>query len=296
MKYLLAQPAMLRFEWELDVALTNILSLDPKAEIVCLFSVEPYEVENNTVNNIRKRYPQVSVHVYVDMRVDRSYAPTIRPFLWYCYLSEDPSREKDSYLQLDSDVIFREKLDFSKFKKGVWYGSDCGGYIDYDYLRTRRQGEAITDSFADLIGVDRKVIETTPGAGAQWVLYQPTAEYWLKVYNDCSKLHYYLEPLDSEIQKWTAEMWAQLYNIPYFGNKIEISKELDFCRPTDDIKMWSQVKILHNAGVIGELAEHMFFKGKYVNHTPFGDNLAYVRRDKASIKYVDAIQAVNGII
>jgi hypothetical protein len=87
-------------------------------------------------------------------------------------------------------------------------------------------------------------------------------------------------------------MWAQLYNIPYFGHKVEISPELDFCRPTDDVRLWEQVKILHNAGVIGELAEHMFYKGKYVNETPFQDNLDYVRRDKASIKYVSAIKKV----
>jgi hypothetical protein len=298
MKYLLAQPAITRFEWELDVVLTNILSLDFKAEIVCLFGVNPQEAVNNTVAHIREKFPTVAIHVYEDTRIDKSYAPTIRPFLWYCYLSEDPTREQESYFQIDSDVIFRELPDFSKIPatETVWYGSDCAGYLDYEYLRTRQKGEQIVDNFARLLDVDRQIIEQTPGAGAQWVLVHPTARYWLKVYNDSNKLYHYLEHINSDIQKWTAEMWAQLYNAPYFGIEQRISPELDFCRPTDDVKMWDMVKILHNAGVIGELGKYMFYKGKYVDRTPFGDNLDYVHRDKASIKYVDAIKNVSGTI
>lgn len=290
MKYILAQPAMLRFQWEVDVALTNILSLDKNADIVCLFATTGGEM--STVNHIRSRYPTVAVHSYDDTRPDKSYYPTTRPFLWTRYLAEDKSREQEVYFQIDSDVIFRELPYCATWQKGVWYGSDCGGYIDYDYLKTRKNGEYIVNGFASLLQVDRSVIEQTPGAGAQWILHHPTLEYWEKVHNDCNLLYRFLEPIDSDIQKWTAEMWAQLYNIPYFGNKIEISKELDFCRPTDDVKMWDHVKILHNAGVIGELATHMFYKGKYVHETPFNDNLDYVRRDKASIKYVEAIRSV----
>lgn len=283
---------MLRFEWELEIALTNILSLDPKADIVCLFSIPPGQAVNHTVNKIRTKYPSVDVHVYEDTRDKQYYAPTNRPFLWYCYLTEDPTREQEDYFQIDSDVIFRELPDFSKLDKNLWYGSDCGGYIDYQYLSTRRRGAEIIQKFSQAIGVTEQTIKDTPGAGAQWVLRKPTAEYWLKVYNDCYLLYHVLAPIESDIQKWTAEMWAQLYNIPYFGYKVEMHPELDFCRPTDDVKMWDQVKILHNAGVIGDLAKDMFYKGAYVNNTPFGANLDYVRRDKASIKYVEAIRSV----
>lgn len=295
MRYILAQPAQLRFQWELDVVLTNIYSLDEEADIVCLFALSPYEDGQTVINHIASRYPRLEIHAYEDTRGDKSYAPTVRPFLWYCYLSENPDREKDTYFQIDSDVIFRELPDWSKVKPTpkVWYGSDCSGYIDYEYLRTRRNGEAIVDGFAQLMDIDRSVIEKTEGVGAQWVLCQPTAEYWLKVYNDSVKLYYMLEPISSDIQKWTAEMWAQLYAAPYFGIEQRISPELDFCRPTDNVKMWELTKILHNAGVVGEAAEYAFYKGKYVNETPFHESHEYVRRDKASVKYIDAIKAVK---
>lgn len=294
MRYLLAQPAQLRFQWELDVVLTNIYSLDKEADIVCLFARFEMDNSDQVFKHITTRYPRVEAHMYDDTRADKSYSPTIRPFLWYCYLTEDPSREQDTYFQIDSDIIFRELPDFSKipYDEHTWYGSNCGEYIDYQYLKTLENGESIVDGFASIIGIDRTKIEQTEGAGAQWILCKPTAEYWLKVYNDCNKLYHYLEPIKSNIQKWTAEMWAQLYNAPYFGIEQKTNKELDFCRPTDNVKMWEETKILHNAGVIGELAKTLFYKGKYASQTPFGDNLDYVFRDRASIKYVDAIKKV----
>ena len=293
MRYIYAQSAHLRFQWELDVALTNLYSLDPNADVVVLFSDVGGESQR-VYEHITSRYPQAEVHMYLDTRPDKEYSATHRPFLWYCYLSEDPAREKAVYFQSESDVIFRELPDFSKikFNRLNWYGSDCGGYIDGKYLASVKRGNEIIEAFARIIDVPRVVIEKTPGAGAQWILVEPSAAYWLKVYEDCNKLYRYLQGVDSNIQKWTAEMWAQLYNAPYFGIKQHISKELSFCRPTDPVAEWDRVKMLHNAGVVGELGDVMFYKSKYVTETPFAEDLSWVRRDKASIKYVEAIKKV----
>jgi hypothetical protein len=294
MKYILLQSALLRFQWELDIVITNILGHDPKAEMICVFTQD----EQSVIDHISSRYPTVSVHAYEDTRADKSYAPSTRPFLWYCYLSEDSKREKDTYFQIDCDVIFRELPDWSKVKvtPKQWAGSDCGQYIDYQYLKSVEQGEYIVDKFAEIIGIDRKHIEESDGVGAQWVLCEPTAGYWLDVYNASNNLHYFLEPLKSNIQKWTAEMWAQLYCSYKYGIKQVISPELDFCRPTDHVKMWEMTKILHNAGVVGELANSLFYKNKYYDRTPFGDNFDYVYRDKAGWFYVQAIYKVYGNI
>jgi len=293
MKYMMAQSARIRFQWEVEVALTNILGHDPDAEIVCLFALHD-KLGQQTVDHIESRYPTVEVHAYEDTRRDKSYPPTTRPFLWYCYLSEDKEREKETYFQIDCDVIFRELPDWSKVKvtPKKWAGSDCGQYIDYGYLKTVERGEYIVDNFARIIEIDRKHIENTDGAGAQWVLCQPTAHYWLDVYNASNDLHRFLEPVKSNIQKWTAEMWAQLLCSYKHGIKQVISPELDFCRPTDHVKMWESTKILHNAGVVGELAKSLFYKNKYYDRTPFSDNLDYVYRDKASWHYVSAIKRV----
>ena len=294
MRYLLAQPASLRFQWELDVVLTNIYSLDEDADICVLFALVDRE-SPDVVKHIRSRYPRAEVQAYNDARPDKSYPPTIRPYLWHRYLTEDPAREQETYFQIDSDVIFRQLPDFSQipFSETVWYGSDCGGYIDYQYLKTRKNGEEIVDNFAKIIGVDRSVIKDTPGAGAQWVLVKPTAQYWLKVYHDSQALHDYLKGVDSDIQKWTAEMWAQLYAAPYLGIEMKTHPELDFCRPTDDIKMWDMVKILHNAGVTKDMKDFLFYKGKYVRNLPLGRDYNWVRRDKAGWHYAQALAAIK---
>lgn len=294
MKYILAQGAQFKYQWELDVVLTNLFSLDPDADVVCLFMKFVSHPSEEVYDYIVRRYPQVEVHMYEDNREDKYYIANIRPYLWYCYLTEDPAREKETYFQIESDIIFRKLPDYSKIKvtSKQWYGSDCGGYIDYDYLMSVQRGEEIVATFAQIIGISVEQIKNTPGAGAQWIMKNPTADYWLKVFLDCTKLYGYLQPLDSNIQKWTAEMWSQLLNAPYFGIEFNLSRELEFCRPTDNVKMWDQVNILHNAGVIGELADTMFYKGKYNDATPFEDDLSWVRRDKASIKYVEAIKKV----
>ena len=291
MKFLLAQPAVIRFKWELDVVLTNIRSLDRETPVVVLFT----EGDPGVVQYIEDKYDNVEVHVYPDEREDKSYIPTVRPYLWYKFLSEDMSREKETYFQIDSDIIFRELPDFDKINIGEkeCVGSDCEGYIGYDYLITRERGSDIVQGFADILNIDVSLIEQTPGIGAQWIISNPTAQLWWHIWKDCDNLYRFLSPLQSDIQKWTAEMWSQLYNTAKFGWGIRKHEELDFCRPTDDIKMWDIVKILHNAGVTDEKVQSLFFKGKYVNHEPFREDFGWVRSDKAGKKYIDAIKKVK---
>lgn len=293
MKFVYAQSAHKRFRWELTVALDNLYALDPDADVLVLFA-DVGRQSQAIYDYIASRYPKAEVHMYLDTRKNRSYSATYRPFLWYCYLTEDPKREQNTYFQVESDVIFRELPDFSKipYDEHTWYGSDCSSYIDYKYLINVEKGPQIVDMFARILEVDKVVIEQTEGVGAHWILCKPTAEYWLKVLKDCNKLHAYLQPLNSNIQKWTAEMWAQLYAAPYFGIEQKIHHELDFAVATDHISRWGQVKIYHNAGVVGADMKTLFYKGAYYETEPFGQNLDWVNRDKCSRKYIEAIKSV----
>lgn len=294
LKYIYGQPASIRFKWELDVALTNLYSLDEDADVVILFTRDGPDSER-VFDHIVRRYPKAEVHMYEDLRNDKTYPANTRPYLWYCYLSEDPSREKDTYFQVESDVIFRQLPDYSKipFSKNRWFASDCSGYIAYDpYIKQVQQADLIMNGFASITGVPRKQLEEVAGVGAHWIMVQPTAEYWLGVYQNSNRLFHFLEPIDSNIQKWTAEMWAQLYSALPLGVKWQAHPELDFCNATDNIKLYEQVNIMHNAGVIGEAGKTMFYKGKYFDHEPFHEDLSWVIKHKATAKYVEAIKAV----
>lgn len=279
----MCQPAIYRFEWELEVALTRMRKLGIE-NIVLLFSRS-----NDQIPLYLKAKYGVEVHVYDDNRRDKSYIPSIKPYLWAKYLQEDRSREQETYFYLDSDVIFREIPEVLP-ANDVWYGSDCSSYLGIEYIDSK--GDKLLESMCKVIGIDPEMIRReNPVAGAQWVITNPTFDYWLKVYYDSIKLHKFLSRTDSTIQKWTAEMWAQLWNVYYFGLTTETHKELDFSWSTDKVERYYETKICHNAGVIDD-KQGLFFKGKYVHKSPFKDDLSFVDTTKVSIKYVDALKEV----
>jgi len=282
-------------QWELDVFLTNLRSLDKNTPIVLLFKRE----DDSVVSHFEGRYPNLEICVYEDSRNMRNYIPTIRPFLVYKYLKEDPSRENETYFQTDSDIIFR-KLPFDKYptlKGKECIGSDCGFYIDSEYLLSCTMGGYIVDKFSEILNISVDKIVETPGIGAQWIYSNPTADLWYHIWQDSQILYDFLEPLDSNIQKWTAEMWAQLYNFAKFGWDIKVAPELSFCRPTDLIEEWEKHSILHNAGVTGPESDGLFYKGKYIDYTPFGEDFSWVDPKKCGRYYTQAINKVyNNIV
>lgn len=290
MKYILCQPAITRFKWELEVCLTNLKSLGIK-DIVLLFS----DHDSSIPIYFEEKY-NVEVHVYKDDRDDKEYIPSIKPYLWWKYLEEDSSREDDRYFYLDSDVIFTKKINLRKMpsKQDVWYCSDCNHYLNLDYIRSCKNGEQILTEMAKIVNVTVESLETinNNSGGAQWILKSPKAIYWEKVYRDSNRLYRYFKGVDSTIQKWTAEMWAQLWNLMYFNIGPKAHDELNFCFATDPMEKLKTVKILHNAGVT-EKDIKLFFKGKYDTTEPFEDDFSFVDESRCSAAYVKAIEAVR---
>lgn len=267
--------------------LTNIRQFTD-LEVVLLFS------ESNFTIPIffREKYG-CSVFTFDDNREDKAYIPSIRPYLWWQYLKQHPEAEDETYLYIDSDIIFREWPNFATLdiSEKRWYASDCSGYIGYKYVASREKGQEIAEKMADICGITLDQLKATPGAGAQWVIKNPTAAFWERSYHDSQKIYQYFLPLDSNIQKWTAEMWAQLFGMTREGIEVVINhEELDFCLPTDPVEKWDTVKILHNAGVTG--SGDMFFKGEWDNYSPLAQDFSHIRTDKATIRYVQAIKKV----
>ncbi len=286
MKILMAAPATLRFSWELDVVLTNIRSFTDM-EIVLLFTEHDFTVPIR----FRDKWG-CSVFSYIDRRDDMTYIPSIRPWLLWQYLTDHPEAQQETYLYIDSDIIFREWLDFDTLnpQPGLVIGSDCSSYLSYDYIMQCEQGEHIAARMAEICGITVDDMKDVPGIGAQLILTNPTAAFWERSYHDSNKIYSYFLSLDSNVQKWTAEMWAQLWGWVREGMILSAPTELDFCRPTDPVERYDEVKILHNAGVTG--SGDMFFKGAYDMTSPFREDFSQVRRDKATIRYVEAIQSV----
>lgn len=296
MKLILAQPANGRFEWELEVLLTNLRQLDHfNLEVVLLFTEQDYMVPPL----FRRKYPEVSVHVYEDHRTERRYLSTVRPYLWQQYLKEDLSRQDEDYLYIDSDVIFREWLDLSNLPEGVWLASPClqkggMGYVDYEYIIGCENGREIALRMAEICGITLKQLMAAPSVGAQWIMRKPTLAYWERVQRDCDELYQYFEQLGpkTNIQAWICDMWAHLFGAIREGKIVLANPDMAFCVATDPVEKYDQVKILHNAGVLSEHSNDMFFKGQYRINSPLGKDFSNVRTDKATIKYVEALQKV----
>lgn len=284
----MCQPAIQRFEWELEVSLTRLKQLGLINNVILLFSAHDQKVPKY----LQDKYG-VEIHKYSDNRRDRTYIPAIKPYLWAQFLKEDKSRENESYFYMDSDVLLRE-MPIVEPNPNIWYGSDCGHYLGVDYIYSTNLGKGIFEQMCKYVGVDPDFIrEQNPVAGAQWVISNPTYEYWNKVYEDSVTLYRYLDSRTySNIQKWTAEMWAQLYNVYYFGKTTETSTELDFSWATDNVERYYETKIFHNAGVT-EKHTDLFFKGTYVRTSPLKEDFSFVNPNKASIKYVEAMKEVK---
>lgn len=283
----MAQPAIPRFQWELEVLLTNIRQFGT-FEVILLFKESDFTVPGF----FRKKYPECSIFTFTDNRDEKGYIPSIRPYLWWQFLKQNPEYENETYIYIDSDIIFREWPKWDSLGVGPkrWISSDCHGYIGYDYVAQCKNGAEIASTMAEICGITLEQLKSTPGAGAQWLIQNPTAAFWERSYRDSNRIYNYFQPLDSNIQKWTAEMWAQLFGMTREGITVEISDELKFCLPTDPVEKWDTVKILHNAGVTG--SGDMFFKGLYDKISPLSENFSNVRTDKATIKYVEAIKKV----
>lgn len=293
MKYIMCQPAIPRFKWELEVCVTRLKKLGI-TDIVLLFSRHDESIP---------RYFETmgcEVHVYNDERKDsdKRYIPSIKPYLWVRYLEEDISREFGDYFYMDCDVLLREIPEVLPHSN-KWYGSNCSSYLGVDYIDSK--GDDLLYRMCNIVNIDAQIIRRkNPRAGAQWVLRNPSLAYWRKVYQDSVDMYVFLSAIEKgyvsrhpegyvPIQKWTAEMWAQLWNLYYFDKEAEIHEELNFCWATDDIARYKETKIMHNAGVVDD-SKGLFFKGKYVYSEPFMDDLSFVPDNKVSFEYVKAIK------
>ncbi|WP_117161343.1 hypothetical protein [Paraliobacillus sp. X-1268] len=284
MKYILCQPAIKRFEWELEVCVTRLQKLGIR-DIILLFTKQ----DDRVPIYLQENYG-VETHVYSDDRHDKSYIPSVKPYLWMRYLQEDPSRENDTYFYLDSDVLLRA-IPNVKPTKNKWFASACESYLSVDYIDSKDEG--LLEDMCNTIDIDPELIRKhKPVGGAQWAINNPTYAYWKKVYEDSNTIYKLVCQSKTDIQKWTAEMWAQLWNVYHFNIDVKVPEELNFSWPTDPVESYYETKIFHNAGVVDD-QQNLFFKGKYVNSTPFGNSFEHVDQSKASIKYVEAIREVR---
>jgi hypothetical protein len=100
-----------------------------------------------------------------------------------------------------------------------------------------------------------------------------------------------------QIQFWTAEMWAVLWNLWLLNYETKITNELSFCWATDPVVIYDKNPILHMAGVTDNLKSTKFYKGEYINVDPIQklkenpNHFDYVDKGSTTIKYIEVMKS-----
>jgi hypothetical protein len=258
----------------------------------------------------------VNVHYFVDERVKKHYIPSIKPFLISKWIQSNPEHGKLFFLH-DADIIFRDLPNFEELlNDNTCYLSDTIGYIGYEYIMdccgryeqkhpNTEKGQLISE-MSEVIGVDVDIIKTNQknSGGGQYLIKNSNCELWDKIYKDSIKLYdqmlnyqkrFPINP--GQIQFWTAEMWALLWNLWMYGFETKITDEMSFSWATDDIKKYEQHPILHMAGVTDNLKTTKFYKGDYINIDPIlkmrenPNHFDYINKDSSTIKYMENMKS-----
>lgn len=306
MIYLSVQPDQPYFHWQVEVYLNNFkkVGINPnKIEVVFLYNGTP----SDEAKRLQQRFNTCRFFFYEDNRPDKSYIPSIKPWGVYRHMLDFPNLNREAIFYHDSDIIFNSKIDETRFERGkAWYLSDTVSYIGYKYIISKG-----ADQFLDMLDVLRLernvVINNQPNSGgAQYIVKDTTAAFWLKVYEDCPKLYSVMSSWEEKyraqtpvgyvgsqyhpIQKWCAEMWSTLWNAWQFGHQTIVDPELDFVFATDTRERAKRVKIIHNAGVTEKDSHRLFYKGGFIHRDPFlEENFDQIDQNTASSIYTEAI-------
>lgn len=247
--------------WQCLVQINNFMKYGYDEDTVYIIATSnPSHVLTSLMNceKIKAKF-----YLYKDTRTDCKYPVTLRHHILEKFYLEHPEYEKETILLTDPDVIFTKKIDLSKFEKDdKWYFSDTRSYISSKYIKN--YSEKLFDEMCEIVGVSPKEISDNDdnAGGAQYIMKGVNAEFWKKCNIDSEKLYNYMNDTkniynkNGEIQSWTADMWAIFWNGIYFGHKINIHKDLDFCWAVHNIKRWNETYLFHNAGISGNSETH----------------------------------------
>jgi hypothetical protein len=314
--FVTAQPDVPYFHWQIKLYTHNFIEkgIDPNQIHVILAMVhgktEPTSGATELLNM------GINVHFYQDLRSVKSYIPSIKPYLISKWLEEFPQYGKCFFLH-DADIIFRELPDFNNLMNDdICYLSDTIGYIGYNYIidccrryeknHPSSEKNQLLIEMASVIGIDPITIKINQknSGGGQYIIKNTDHKLWEKIYKDCSPLYKQMLtyqrrfPINpGQIQFWTAEMWALLWNLWLFKFETRITPELDFSWATDNLDKYNTKPILHMAGVTEDLKDKKFFKGGYINTDPIQslrDNPShfdYVEENSSTIKYIEVMKS-----
>jgi len=258
---------------------------------------------------LQQKYSSVNFWFYYDTRpLDNNYPPSLQAHLLEKHWIHNPQLEKETIFFHDADFILTRPFDFTPFLQDEhWYLSNTISYIGAEYIRSK--GEEVLDKMCSIADIDKRFVVYNQGGsgGAQKLIKKVDSEYWKNVYQ--LSMRFWREvPLVSErikkekqskgepyheLQHWTMSMWAELWTGWKLGKSTRVVKEFNFMFATNPVADWDTYPFFHNAGVMGNDRNKLFYKGDYDTRLPYKLGLLDADETKASYKYYQYILEVG---
>ena len=302
MKYLIAQPAIRYYTWQLEVCIYSLLNNGVKPEDIHIVSGLQSGKKDPGFDALEHKYKGVGFYYYYDNRKDRIYPPSIRPHILKKHWRANPELEKETFLYMEADTILLRPIKETKNFKNpkLWLCADTVNYIGHDYIIGR--DPRFLSLFSNIIGIDPEVVKQNQenSGGAQYVLKGLTYEYWEKVEKDCVEIFRKGSELNKEIkdanpewhelQIWTACMWAHLWNGWLMGYDTKVERALNFTWPANPKKELKSRTFFHNSGVFED--GPLLRKSNYMYDLPYGLK-KNIDASKAGAYYYALVQEVG---
>lgn len=257
MKILIATFDHNYYLWQCLVQINNFMKYGYDEDTVYIISssnISPVLQSFLDCDRIKSKF-----FIYKDERQNSIYPVSLRHHILQKFYTENTEYNNEAVFLTDPDVVFTKKLDFTKMENDeFWHFSDTRSYIDSNYIKSK--SVQLFKEMCNIVKVTpEKVSANDPNAGgAQYLMKGINADFWKKSYDDSEKLYAHMKKTEdvTKIQSWTSDMWSIFWNGLYFGHKIRINKELDFCWPHEHINRWYETNIFHNAGIPGDSETH----------------------------------------
>jgi hypothetical protein len=279
-----AQPDQTYFHWQVELYLYQFAKHGIQDRCYALFGYR--EQPSLAARKIASKFK--NVFFYKDERViniPNFYIPSVRPHILKQFFAQHPHLGKNVFYH-DSDIFLVKLPKFEvMLDDDLSYVSDTVSYIGYDYVKGRADAykekypdaDNILDQMCAVAGVSIDLVKENQAnsGGAQYLLKGIDAAFWSEVEDVCQKLYtlmkdyeakYPLKP--SDIQAWTADMWAVLW-IYLKRGQVRLHTELDFSWAVNSISDYYTKNIFHLAGVSQDIASDKLYKAVYTNKNIF---------------------------
>lgn len=278
LRFVSSNPAIPYYLWQVETFIKNFMDMgiNPNMiDIVC--SLKDGEGVPEEWGRLAQKYP-ARFFFYPDTRETKHYISSIRPNVLKQHFKAHPYLENEAIFYHDCDIVFTRQIDWNKFlQDDKWYGSDCRWYVGHSYI-VSKGGEEL-DLMCKIMDIDPQIVQNNElnSIGAQYLMKGIDHYFWEDVerhsenmFHEVTKLvnsKKQADPTHHELQIWTADMWAVLWNAWKRNHQTVCHSDFNFSWATSHISEWDLNPVYHNAGAVS--AENgMFYKGLYQNSYP----------------------------